>query len=90
MRHTVQSLVQRINNAFIVQHIKRVAGMQNSLFPPQHIGSTRSDQHHDIKLHDFHSARSRAHVASVADVNEDEEGFYGKVQKQMKMRFKHN
>jgi hypothetical protein len=77
--HAVQRLVQRFNNAGVVQHVQRTAGALNRFFATQHVGPARFDQHQVAKTHDLHGAGGRTYVAGMAGVNQDKTGFHGRI-----------
>ncbi len=72
VRHSFKPLVQGFHNARLVQHVECTAGPLNGLFPAQHVGPPRSNEHQIIKTHGLHGAGRGAHIAGMAGVQKDE------------------
>ena len=73
-----QGLVQRGDDACVVQHIQGAAGALDGFLAPQHVGPAWSDQHQVVKPHGFHGTGGGAHIAGVAGVDQDKTGLHGR------------
>ena len=67
----IQRLVQRSDDATLLQHIIRATGALDGFFAPQHIRPARGDQYQIVKAHDLERTRGRADIARVRGFDQD-------------------
>ena len=72
----IECLIQRLHDAAVLEHIERPARALDGFLLAQHVGPARSDQHEFVEPHGLDRPRSRAHVACMAGIDEDEAGFH--------------
>ena len=77
MRHALKCLIERGDNARIVEHIERPAGALDRLFPVEHIGPARRHQHQVPEAHGLHGPGRGPHIAGVAGVDQNKACLHG-------------